>query len=108
MCEEYSGWTNRETWALMLWINNDEGLQGSLRENIAEYVGVFNEGALTYQVSGAIERWTESLFTRSGYCAEFGDVWPDTLSDIAEDIGSLYRINYLECAESMLSDMVEG
>jgi hypothetical protein len=45
------------------------------------------------------------VFTRSGYVDHFGDSWPDALADIAEDIGSLYRINYYECAESILADM---
>jgi len=47
------------------------------------------------------------MFTRSGYVDAFGDVWPDALADIAEDIGSLWRVNYYECAESILADMAE-
>jgi len=26
VCQIYQKWTNRETWATALWINNDEGL----------------------------------------------------------------------------------
>ena len=106
MCDQtYSGWTNRETWALMLHINNDEGLLGMLHDHIAEYTRDARVEDLTYQTSKALQNFTESLLTRSGYDEEFGDIWPDTLADIAEDIGSLYRINYYECAESILSDM---
>lgn len=104
MCEMYSGWTNRETWALMLWINNDEGLQGMARE----MVDLLWRKSAAGSVPGALEAWAETLFTRSGYVDEFGGPWPDALADIAEDIGSLYRVNWQECAESILSDVRES
>ena len=108
MCETYSGWTNRETWALMLWINNDEGLLDMAHEYIAGYTREAKIENLTYETFKALQEWTESMFTRSGYVETFGDTWPDSLADIAEDIGSLYRINYYECAESILSDIAES
>jgi hypothetical protein len=105
MCETYSGWTNRETWALMLWINNDEGLQDMTRDAIAAGTRDSALDSLTYDTSEVLREWVEIMFTRSGYVGEFGAPWPDALADIAEDIGSLYRINYYECAESILSDI---
>jgi hypothetical protein len=76
-----------------------------LHDSIAEYTRGATPESLTYQISKALQDFTESLFTRSGYSEIYGDVWPDCLVDIAEDIGSLYRIDYYECAESILSDM---
>lgn len=112
MCDTYSGWTNRETWALMLWINNDESLQAWANEYVKDYIHGLEDDNRTYSASKALQQWTEIAFTRSGYVEYVGDTWPDSLADIAEDIGSLYRINYYECAESILSDMaletVEG
>lgn len=108
MCDQtYSGWTNRETWALMLWIRNDEGLQSWAHEYVSDYITHDDADSRTYSAAQALEQWTESLFTRSGYAEHYGDAWPDTLADIAEDIGSLWRVNYYECAESILSDMAE-
>jgi hypothetical protein len=98
MCETYSGWTNRETWALMLWVNNDEGLQSEARDVVR---GHYRRAPI------ALEAWAETLFTRSGYVDEFGGPWPDGLADAAEDIGSLYRVNWQECAESILRDVAE-
>lgn len=106
MCDQtYSGWTNRETWALMLWINNDEGLLESLHDHIAGCTRDVRMESLTYETAIAMQDFTESLFTRSGYEEEYGGEWPWRIADIAQDIGSLYRINYYECAESILSDM---
>ena len=108
MCDTYSGWTNRETWALMLHINNDEGLQSWAHSFIREYIWDYelDDSDRTYSAGQALQWWTEYTFTRSGYAEYVGATWPDSLADIAEDIGSLYRINYYECAESILSDMM--
>jgi len=35
MCEEYNGWTNRETWATALHIDNDQSLQEEASEKIS-------------------------------------------------------------------------
>ena len=108
MCDQtYSGWTNRETWALMLHINNDEGLQVWAHEYVKDYISDYDleDTNRTYSASQALQQWAEIAFTRSGYAEYVSDVWPNGFADIAEDIGSLYRINYYECAESILSDM---
>src|SRR5881394_2109748 len=38
MSEEYNGWTNRETWAVALWINNEQGSQESVHDLVRELV----------------------------------------------------------------------
>ena len=99
MCQEYNGWTNRETWAFMLHINNDEGLQSEARDAVR---GHYRRAPI------ALEVWAETLLTRSGYVEESGAPWPDALADMAGDIGSLYRIEWQECAESLLADIAEA
>lgn len=107
MCQEYNGWTNRETWALMLWINNDERLQSEALD-IMRVCARMPDKARAHNAPLALEGWAETLFTRAGYVEEFGAPWPDALADIAEDIGSLYRVNWYECAESLLRDIAEA
>ena len=113
MREEYNGWKNRETWALSLYINNDQGLQEMATEAVTN---AFNESTKMvteledYDAVAAIcagrdvlQEWTESLFTNEGYKDNFGESMPDSLRQIAEDIGSLWRIDYYEVAEGLLA-----
>lgn len=86
--ETYNGWTNRETWAFMLYVNNDEGLQESARECVTT-------------AADALQDWAEMHFTRDGYTDDTGGSWPDDLADMARDIGSLCRINWSECVEAL-------
>lgn len=104
----YEGWTNRETWAFVLWLNNDEGL---------------NDTALDY----AKTAWEEHAEDGEGRYVTASDCLADTFKSWIEedlftleniagnealfmmltDIGSLYRINYQEAAESFIDDIVE-
>lgn len=110
---EYNGWTNRETWAANLWIDNDQGLHDQALERLT---GAFNYGRIDGETvadrraagisraSQSLEDWIGQLFTRAGYVFEFGSEWPAALADMAADIGSLYRINYREIAAGILED----
>jgi hypothetical protein len=92
MENEYNGWTNRETWAAALHINNDEGLLNPINEvaklhenlnDLADEIQAFiNEDVLTF----------ENISTnRNAFL-------------MLQDIGSLYRVNWREIAESFISD----
>lgn len=105
--ETCNGWTNRETWTFMLHVNNDQGLWHDARVTVGvpmesgQFVRQFE---YEYQRADALRDWAETLFTRAGYVDTFGGQWPDALADIACEIGSLDRINWPECVESLLSD----
>ena len=119
MEESFNGWKNRETWAAALYIGNDQGLEEESREKLEaafdKEIEDLEEGssledrkearaAGISEAADILEQWLETLLTRAGYETEFGSTWPAALADMASDIGSLYRIDYQEIAESILED----
>jgi hypothetical protein len=101
MCEQYNGWTNRETWAVKLWLDNEEGLQEEalcLAKNSTE--GEYP----TRELADSLEDFVTSLLDME----EVFNADPatrKTLISMSSDIGSLYRVNWWEIAESYLSEM---
>ena len=96
MCEPMNGWKNRETWASMLYLENDQGLQAQAAEAV--------KGKDLAAAAKSIEDLISSLYTRAGYWEAFGSEWPAGLADTAADIGSLYRVDYYQIAASLLEE----
>lgn len=97
MCEEYNGWTNRETWATALHINNDEGLYGTVQDwavsNIEEQE---SESEAVTVLAESIEDFVTELVESD---------W-DGVKYMRYDIGSLWRVNWREVAQSFISEMM--
>jgi hypothetical protein len=101
MCEKYNGWTNRETWAVKLWLDNEEGLQTEalcLAENSKE-----SEYATRHLADNLEDFVTSLLDMEEVFNAE--PAQRRVLISMSSDIGSLYRVNWWEIAESYLSEM---
>jgi hypothetical protein len=93
MSDEYNGWANRETWALVLHIQNDQGLYMTF----GELTGEREFGNLSKRDQIArIKSEAESLFTPDGYRETFGSEMTPGLADIAAEIGSFWRIDWDE------------
>jgi hypothetical protein len=94
----YQGWANRETWALMLHVNNDQALSETFREG----------ARLNHEESGNVEEaakdLAESVFTRQGWADYYGSEWPSWAADAAHEIGSLWRVDWSEVAAALLED----
>ena len=108
----YNGWSNRETWATALWIDNDRGLYELASENICQ---LFLENMDTDDrengyMDGLIaaedwlKDWIEDLFSFD-YWADMGGMTREIYMMIS-DIGSLYRVNFREIAENWLDDEI--
>jgi hypothetical protein len=100
--EEYNGWSNRETWATKLWIDNDQGLYYHAQDMAGGYSNEDKRG-----LADALEEWiTELLDMEQVFTAS--PAQRKELIMMASDIGSLYRVNWYEIAESLLSELVEA
>jgi hypothetical protein len=91
MCEEYNGWTNRETWATALHINNDEGLYKTVQD--------WAVSNLEEQESEAVTVLAESI---EDFVTELLDSDWDGVKSMRYDIGSLWRVNWREIANSFI------
>ena len=86
--EKYQGWNNRETWAVNLWLSNDEGLYRNVCGIVedAEEEGEAEEG-----IKGYVEELEELV--KEGEAGE-------ELKSMFSDIGSLWRVDWGEIAEA--------
>ena len=85
----YNGWSNRETWATALHINNDKESYYHA-QSLAE--------GYTDDKSGLADALEE-------YVTELLDADWDGVKPMRYDIGSLWRVNWMEIAESFMSEM---
>jgi len=88
----YNGWTNYETWAVALWIDNEEGSYLYSRELVAAAADAHPE----YPTSGAadaLKEWQEEQRPDLG-----ASVWADLLGAAFDDV------DWHEIAENYLSE----
>jgi hypothetical protein len=112
--ETYNGWTNRETWAVSLHLNNDEGLYYDLARILeASFLedvdGSTREGWIS-GVSSAVEslsEWVEEILSFD-YWEEQGGPMPRGIQLMKEDVGSLWRVNWREIVEGELEEEIQA
>lgn len=99
--EGYQGWANRETWAFMLHVNNDQGLHESFRETAARAHAINPD-----RVQDAVKDLAETYFTPDGYYDVFGDVIQNNSPCYMamQEIGSMWRVDWAEVTAALLED----
>lgn len=99
----FQGWTNRETWATALHIDNDQGLlEIALDYARTERKEHQEDGTdAVYYLAETLEGWFDDIS---------GDFTELSLNayNMLRDIGSLYRVNWRELAEHYLDQAREG
>ena len=111
MTDEYNGWSNRETWAVSLHIDNDEGMYREVRERALE---IGKEG------NGDGVDFTQEVSTFAEYLENLCDECWDNLVEsesashrkalgmMFHDIGSTWRVNWREIAKHWIDTFAEG
>ena len=101
MCENYNGWTNRETWATKLHLDNDEVLNDYAWEFARKWEEASQERT-TYELGQDLKNWVEDdLLTLENIAGNRG-LWL-----MLTDIGSLYRVNWLEIAQTYAEELAQ-
>jgi hypothetical protein len=101
--QEYNGWTNRETWATMLHIDNDMFLLDTALDYAQQQLEeAESEDRATRYLAESVQSWLENdLLTRENVAGNEG-LWL-----MLTDIGSLYRVNWQEIAETLVGYVKE-
>jgi len=89
--QDYNGWTNKPTWAVALWINNDQGLQETVLE------AARNDKDDPYLLAG----WLQDFFT--------DELYPDLPASMYSDLlnWSLAYVDWDSLAEHFIKDAKE-
>lgn len=95
--ERYNGWTNRETWAVSLYLGNDQGWQEDCLTLARE---VAHEDNPAYLAGELVREYVDEL----AYSVSEGDASRDTRMAIL-DMGSLWRVDWREVGASFLEDV---
>src|SRR5687767_845418 len=105
----YQGWKNYETWAVALWINNEQGTHEAAHDMAR---GARKSAPTAPQVKSGI--WTDKQaerFTLADDLKEWvsDDLLPDLGATLAADLlgAALSEVDWNELAESFLSDIEE-
>jgi hypothetical protein len=91
----YNGWTNYETWAVNLWIDNEEGSYNYWKEVAEELVKELegDKGTSAYNLSKRLEDETKEN------APSLDGVYGDLLN------AALSEVNWYEIAKSMVEDV---
>jgi hypothetical protein len=85
--DTYNGWSNRETWVMNLWIQNDPGLYSI-------YVDILNRHDNVHELADDLKEcfqtWVYDLLNDGNLSEE--------ARGMVLDIGSMWRVNWLEIA----------
>jgi hypothetical protein len=107
--DSYNGWTNRETWALNLWLTNDRGLYEMTRERVAEAVNASSMPAGWGTKESDAELWFGRVAgeTVKAFWEELTDPDEELMSaenilQMVRDVGSEYRVNWDEIGSHFL------
>lgn len=101
----YEGWSNRETWATALHIDNDQALLEIALDYARQEIEGHDKGEEinSYHLGETLKHWIEDDLLTLENISGNRSLWL-----MLTDIGSLYRVNWRELAEHYLDQVREG
>ena len=102
MCDEtWHGWANRETWALHLWLSNEQATAEEARSVVtAAYASVDGaRNAGRFVAAEALRVWWRDMLDAA---RENG--YRETLDVVRDEVGSLWRVDWEAVAAAVLDD----
>jgi len=120
--ENFNGWGNRETWAMALWISNEQGWDGDTVEMANEIIKPYFEapnwltGNSRYTWTFAELGSTQIRFETRTLANRMRDYMVECLTDpcdsesilpVLQDIGSLWRVRWEEIADHYIDSSIE-
>lgn len=102
----YNGWTNYETWATALWIDNEEGSYGEARRIVSEVVTTAVQSewdqAHAGRCANALKDWAEEWF--------IDPFTEDSPAGLHADLlrAAWSEVNWYEIAENMLQELADA
>jgi hypothetical protein len=95
MCNEYNGWSNYQTWNVMLWLDNDQGSYYLVRDQ-AEY---FLENKSTEESpKWKLVDWLKDYVEENNPLIEDASMFSDLLGQ------AIASVNYDEMANQILDE----
>jgi hypothetical protein len=88
MSETFSGWTNRETWAVQVYLDNNGQLY-DITQKAVETLAHLDDEPATFILERILQETLEGFLSQSNMPKNY---------DILKDIGSLWRVNWQEIA----------
>lgn len=94
----YNGWTNYETWAVALWLGNDEGSASYWQEQAEDCVSRYGKDTATSKLAGML---------KDEICD--GEFAPDLGASLYADLlgAALSEVDWYEIAEHYVADVEE-
>ena len=105
MTDVYNGWKNRETWAIMMHLDNDRGLNADYHELYDEIINnpdTFRDEydiigdpqkSILYCFTDQIRSWVEDIINPH-YWKEQRIEMPEWAVNMMIDVGSLWRVDF--------------
>ena len=103
--KKYNGWTNYQTWAVKLWLDNDEGTVALQQEMLEEarlnwgYIEgdgeiIIDDDTTPYLLEGLVEQWVTDNNPLAGTASMYADLMGSAIN----------QVNFREIAARIIDD----